>query len=83
MAYLLLYGTLPTRTELAVYIDRLISLRGLPDELKTVLEMIPADAHPMDVSAHRRFFPWQHRAGRRDFSRQEVLRTDCWPACRR
>ena len=49
VAYLLLYGSLPTATELAVYVDRLISLRGLPDELKTVLEMIPAGAHPMDV----------------------------------
>ena len=31
------------------YIVTIKSLRGLPDALKTVLEMIPADAHPMDV----------------------------------
>lgn len=49
VAYLLLYGKLPTRPELGDYIRKLKSLRGLPDELKTVLEMIPADAHPMDV----------------------------------
>ena len=49
VAYLLLHGQLPTRAELDAYITKLKSLRGLPDELKTVLEMIPADAHPMDV----------------------------------
>ena len=49
VAYLLLYGKLPTRAELDAYIAKIKSLRGLPDELKTVLEMIPADAHPMDV----------------------------------
>ena len=49
VAYLLLYGRLPNRGELAAYIARLKSMRGLPDELKTVLEMIPASAHPMDV----------------------------------
>lgn len=49
VAYLLLYGKLPNRSELDGYISRLKSLRSLPDKLKTVLEMIPADAHPMDV----------------------------------
>lgn len=49
VAYLLLYGKLPNRAELDAYIARLKTLRGLPDELMTVLEMIPANAHPMDV----------------------------------
>ena len=49
VAYLLLHGKLPNRAELDAYIDKIRSLRGLPDALKTVLEMIPADAHPMDV----------------------------------
>ena len=40
---------MPNRAELDAYIAKLKSLRGLPDELKTVLEMIPQDAHPMDV----------------------------------
>ena len=40
---------MPNRAELDAYIEKLKSLRGLPDELKTVLEMIPRDAHPMDV----------------------------------
>ncbi|TCK08927.1 bifunctional 2-methylcitrate synthase/citrate synthase [Marinobacterium mangrovicola] len=49
VAYLLLYGKLPNQAELDAYKAKLKSLRGLPEALKTVLEQIPADAHPMDV----------------------------------
>ena len=49
VAHLLLRGHLPTQAELDDYVTTIKSLRGLPDALKTVLEMIPADAHPMDV----------------------------------
>jgi 2-methylcitrate synthase len=49
VAYLLLRGKLPNRQELEAYKARLKSLRGLPEALKTVLEQIPKDAHPMDV----------------------------------
>ncbi|AXS82143.1 2-methylcitrate synthase [Marinobacter sp. Arc7-DN-1] len=49
IAYLLLRGKLPNRQELAAYKTRLHGLRGLPAALKTVLEQIPKDAHPMDV----------------------------------
>ena len=49
VAYLLLHGKLPTQTELDAYIAKIKANRGLPDSLKTVLEMIPANAHPMDV----------------------------------
>src|SRR5229473_298653 len=49
VAYLLIYGALPTRSELGNYRAKLISLRGLPDKLKKILEQIPVDAHPMDV----------------------------------
>ncbi len=49
VAYLLLKGKLPNQQELDAYIEKSKSHRGLPDALKTVLEMIPADAHPMDV----------------------------------
>ncbi|MGD8230476.1 bifunctional 2-methylcitrate synthase/citrate synthase [Vibrio sp. TRT 1302] len=49
VAHLLLRGHLPTQTELDDYKTRLISLRGLPTELKQALELIPASAHPMDV----------------------------------
>ena len=49
VAYLLLKGKLPNQSELDAYITKLKGLRGLPEALKTVLEQIPADAHPMDV----------------------------------
>jgi hypothetical protein len=31
------------------YMTRMHEMRGLPSELRTVLELIPASAHPMDV----------------------------------
>ena len=49
VAYLLLYGTLPTQQQLDDYISKLRTMRGLPQALKEVLERIPRDAHPMDV----------------------------------
>lgn len=49
VAYLLIYGDLPTQTQLAEFRMRLIGNRELPTELKTILEQIPGDAHPMDV----------------------------------
>ena len=49
IAYLLLRGKLPNRQELDAYTKKLQGLRGLPAALKTVLEQIPKDAHPMDV----------------------------------
>jgi len=49
IAHLLVHEKLPSRAELAAYKARLRSLRGLPAPVKTVLEQIPASAHPMDV----------------------------------
>src|SRR5574340_1121983 len=49
VAYLLIHGNLPTQSELADYQKKLIGLRGLPAQLKAVLEQIPSSAHPMDV----------------------------------
>lgn len=49
VAYLLLHGHLPSQAEFDAYIARIKANRGLPATLKTVLEMIPADTHPMDV----------------------------------
>jgi 2-methylcitrate synthase len=49
VAYLLLYGNLPTQDELRRYLQKLNKQRELPAALKTVLELIPASAHPMDV----------------------------------
>jgi 2-methylcitrate synthase len=49
VAYLLLYGRLPSKEELEDYKARLRNLRGLHPTLKEVLERIPASTHPMDV----------------------------------
>jgi len=49
VAYLLLRGKLPTRAELDGFVEEIKAKRGLPDALKAVLEIVPADTHPMDV----------------------------------
>ena len=49
VAHLLIHGALPTRTQLDAYKAKLKTLRGLPASVKSVLEQIPATAHPMDV----------------------------------
>jgi len=49
VAHLLLRGHLPTVQELAEYKAKLKSMRALPEALKSALELIPAEAHPMDV----------------------------------
>ena len=49
IAYLLVHEKLPAPAELAAYKNKLGGLRDLPAGIKTVLESIPAAAHPMDV----------------------------------
>lgn len=49
VAYLIFKGELPTQAQLDAYTKKLKGLRGLPDALKATLELIPKDAHPMDV----------------------------------
>ena len=49
IAHLLVHGKLPNKAELVAYKTKLKSLRGVPASVKTVLEQIPAAAHPMDV----------------------------------
>lgn len=49
VAYLLLRGHLPNRAELAEFQAEIVRSRGLPANLRTVLELLPASTHPMDV----------------------------------
>jgi 2-methylcitrate synthase len=49
VAFLILKGELPNKSELAQYKTKLKSMRALPQALKDTLERIPASAHPMDV----------------------------------
>ena len=59
--YLLLYGELPTQSQLDAFDAQLRSSRTMPDEIVRVIELTQA-AHPMDVlrtaiSAHAAFDP--------------------------
>lgn len=49
IAYLLVHEKLPTLAELIAYKEKLSGLRDFPVSVKTMLEAIPATAHPMDV----------------------------------
>ncbi len=49
IAHLLVHERLPTLTELTAYKQKLASRRILPPVVRTVLESLPATAHPMDV----------------------------------
>jgi citrate synthase len=47
-SYLLLYGKLPTRSELDAFHKRLVEYRTLPDAIVGVIKLVQ-NAHPMDV----------------------------------
>ena len=49
VAFLLLNGELPTKPELDMFSTRIQAQRELPDALKSTLQLIPKDTHPMDV----------------------------------
>lgn len=49
VAWLLLRGKLPTQFDLTSYKNSLQKLRNLPNELKIILEIIPAGTNKMDV----------------------------------
>jgi 2-methylcitrate synthase len=49
VAWLLLRGELPSADELRDYRLKLVSLRHLPNAIKTILEQLPPTTHPMDV----------------------------------
>lgn len=49
IAYLIVHQKLPNQKELHAYKRKLQSMRDLPDEVKAVLEQLPASTHAMDV----------------------------------
>lgn len=49
VAYLLIFGELPTHQQLEAYIEKLKDLRQIPKPLKSVIERIPSRAPPMDM----------------------------------
>jgi 2-methylcitrate synthase len=49
VAYLLLEGELPNKSQLADFTAKIVAGRDLPQSVKEVLKAIPASSHPMDV----------------------------------
>ncbi|PAF42856.1 2-methylcitrate synthase [Helicobacter sp. 11S02596-1] len=49
VAYLLIFGDLPSQEQLQAFKHKLKIARNLPDPIKEALKLIPKDAHPMDV----------------------------------
>lgn len=49
VAYLLIYGHLPTAIELQQFLERMEKGQSLPASLIPVLQNLPSTAHPMDV----------------------------------
>ena len=49
IAYLIIHEKLPTRAELDAYKAGLKAKRDIPQGVRTVLEQLPANTHPMDV----------------------------------
>jgi 2-methylcitrate synthase len=49
VAYLLLFGTLPTRTELDRFNEQIVGESILPDPVQALLRDMPPGAHPMDI----------------------------------
>ena len=48
-AYLLLFGDLPTKSQLKEFTDKITEYRILPDNLIKILKSLPKEAKPMDV----------------------------------
>jgi len=49
VAHLLVHGKLPNAAELQAYKTKLKGLRAIPEAVRSILESIPANTHPMDV----------------------------------
>jgi 2-methylcitrate synthase len=49
VAHLLIHEQLPTESQLKDYKKKLKQFRGIPAQVRSLLEHIPASAHPMDV----------------------------------
>jgi len=48
-AYLLLYGELPTSSQLADFTNAITDAAQIPEDMQAMFEHFPADAHPMSV----------------------------------
>lgn len=67
-SYILLYGSLPTRTQLDHFVHRMVASRRLPAGIVTLIGALPRSAQPMDVlrtavSAMAMFDAKAHKTG--------------------
>jgi citrate synthase len=65
VTFLLLFGRLPTRDELAAFTDELAGHRTIKFRIKDVLKLLPESGHPMEaltsaVAALAMFYPGDH-----------------------
>src|SRR5215217_3831011 len=49
VAYLLIHGKLPNKSELDAFRQRITGLREIPAPIRQTLELLPKSSHPMDV----------------------------------
>src|SRR5450432_2804971 len=49
VAYLLLHGELPNKSQLTAFQQRVAAARVIPDSLRTLLKSLPKDTIPMDA----------------------------------
>ena len=73
IVYLLWYNKLPTKNELESFKDDLISKRAIPQSLKSILDTIPSNTHPMDVIRIAIDYLGIIEAEKTDFSNQDEI----------
>ncbi|MCA9530848.1 MAG: citrate synthase [Myxococcales bacterium] len=78
VAYLLIFGALPTKTQLDAFSAELVAERGLKFRIVDVLKTLPESGHPMDaltaaVATMGMFYPGDHVADP-DFRRLSAIR---------
>ena len=87
VSYLLIYGELPTRTELENFTDRIRRHTLLHEDLKRFFDGFPRNAHPMPVLSsrgQRACRPTTRtRWTRKTPNRSSCRPSGCWPSCRR
>ena len=60
VAYLLIYGELPTQSQLSEYKNKLRQLRDLPEAVKSCLRTNPKKCSPYGRPSHRLLYAWNN-----------------------
>lgn len=75
VAYLLIYGNLPTQDQLAAFEKELADNAEVPEQLAHMLKAYPADAHPMAVLSSLVSSLSAYYGSEGDFSKQGIEKT--------